>query len=216
VVVGGPQVKGRDNLAAAVTVHAVDAVGPRQPARPDVVVEGPAQKIPLPAGKLVPLAISSGTAFYAYHEPMSDLTDAEYNLLLTFRSALRAFMVWSEQEAVKAGLTAQQHQLLLVVRAHNEAASVSDIAAALQIRHHSAVGLVRRAESLHLLERRRDSHDARVVRLRLTPEASVVLERLSRAHLAELQRAAAMLHISEDFLQHLSADFIERVPEHYT
>jgi DNA-binding MarR family transcriptional regulator len=147
---------------------------------------------------------------------MSDLTDAEYNLLLTFRSALRTFMAWSEQEAVKAGLTAQQHQLLLVVRAHNGATSIGDIATALQIRHHSAVGLIRRAESMHLLERSRDARDGRVVRLRLTPDASIVLERLSRAHLAELQRAAAMLHISEDFLQHLSADFIRRVPEHYT
>lgn len=147
---------------------------------------------------------------------MSDLTDAEYTLLLTFRNALRAFMVWSEQEAVKAGLTAQQHQLLLVVREHRGEASVRDVAAALQIRHHSAVGLVRRAEMTHLIERRRDPIDARVVRLSLTSEAEVVLERLSRAHLAELKRAAATLHISEDFLQRLSADFLQRLPGLYT
>ncbi|HKT59096.1 MarR family winged helix-turn-helix transcriptional regulator [Sinomonas terrae] len=147
---------------------------------------------------------------------MSDLTDAEYSLLLTFRNALRAFIVWSEQEAVKAGLTAQQHQLLLVVRTHNGGASVRDVAAALRIRHHSAVGLVRRAELTHLLERHRDPEDARVVRLSLTPEAAVILERLSRAHLDELQRAAAMLHISEDFLHQLSADFLQRLPGLYT
>ncbi|WP_052207566.1 MarR family winged helix-turn-helix transcriptional regulator [Sinomonas humi] len=147
---------------------------------------------------------------------MSDLTDAEYSLLLTFRNALRAFIVWSEQEAVKAGLTAQQHQLLLVVRTYKGGASVRDVAAALRIRHHSAVGLVRRAESTHLLERHRDPRDARVVRLSLTPEAGAMLERLSRAHLDELQRAASMLHISEDFLQQLSADFLQRLPGLYT
>ncbi len=124
-------------------------------------------------------------------------------------------MVWSEQEAVKAGLTAQQHQLLLVVRAHKGDASVRDVASALKIRHHSAVGLVSRAEVMHLLERRRDPKDARVVRLRLTPEAVVVLERLSRAHLDELQRAAATLHISEEFLQQLSADFLQHLPGLY-
>lgn len=144
---------------------------------------------------------------------MSDLTDAEYSLLLTFRTALRAFIAWSEQEAVKEGLTAQQHQLLLVVRAHKGDASVRDVADALRIRHHSAVGLIRRAEFVHLLERHRDPLDGRIVRLRLTPDASVLLERLSRAHLDELRRAASMLHISEEFLQHLSADFLQRLPE---
>ncbi len=149
---------------------------------------------------------------------MSDLTDAQYNVLLTFRCALREFLVWSEQEAAKAGLTAQQHQLLLVVRGHTgkTPASVGDVASALQIRHHSAVGLIRRAETMKLLERRRDLHDQRVVRLVLTDKARMILENLSRVHLAELQRAAEMLHISEEFLQHLSADFLGGAPKGYT
>lgn len=151
----------------------------------------------------------------AYHGAMSDLTDAQYQVLMTFRSALREFLAWSEREAAKAGLTSQQHQLLLVVRAHPgvTAASVSDVAAALQIRPHSAVSLVRRVEAMHLLQRERDALDHRVVRLRLTEDARIILARLSLAHLAELQHAAALLHISEELLQHLSADFMEWVPK---
>lgn len=147
---------------------------------------------------------------------MSDLTEAEYRLLLTFRTALREFLVWSEREAALAGLTPQQHQLLLVLRVNDGSANVTDVAASLQIRHHSAVGLVRRAEALRLVERERDPLDHRVVRLRLTSEARDVLEKLSRTHLDELKRAAAMLHISEEFLQQLSTDFIEQVPRDYT
>ncbi|MBG0740621.1 winged helix-turn-helix transcriptional regulator [Paeniglutamicibacter antarcticus] len=149
---------------------------------------------------------------------MSDLTDAQYNVLLTFRCALREFLVWSEQEAAKAGLTAQQHQLLLVIRARTGVppASVGDVASALQIRHHSAVGLVRRAETMKLLERCRDLHDHRVVRLVLTDKARVILADLSRVHLAELERAAEMLQISEEFLQHLSANFLGAATKGYT
>lgn len=147
---------------------------------------------------------------------MPDLTDAEYHLLLTFRNALREFLVWSEREAAQAGLSPQQHQLLLLLRVHEGRANITDVANALQIRHHSAVGLIRRAEDLRLVERERDAMDHRVVRLRLTAEARQVLERLSRTHLDELQRAAALLHISEGFLQELSVAFLDQVPKGYS
>lgn len=149
---------------------------------------------------------------------MSDLTDAEFRALLAFRVAVRKFMLWSDREAAKAGLTSQQHQLLLVVRVRSgeRAVSVTDVAAALGIRHHSAVGLVRRAEAMRLLERRRDIADRRVVRLQLTREADALLARLSRSHLAELQRAACVLRNSEVPLQKLLADLEQSDSEDFT
>jgi len=145
---------------------------------------------------------------------MSDLTDAQYRTLLAFRVAVRKFMLWSDREAGDAGLTSQQHQLLLVLRAHSgeDGVSVTDVAAALGIRHHSAVGLVRRAEAMRLVERQRDPRDRRVVRLRLTGEAGMLLARLSRGHLAELQHAAFLLPQSENELQKFLADLAQPRP----
>jgi hypothetical protein len=40
--------------------------------------------------------------------------------LLTFRTGLRHFQRWSEQQAAVAGLTPAQHQLLVAVRGHRD------------------------------------------------------------------------------------------------
>jgi DNA-binding MarR family transcriptional regulator len=58
----------------------------------------------------------------------------------------------------------------------------------LQLRHHSAVGLVDRAEDAGLVQRSSDPDDQRVVRLALTPLGRRRLERLSAQHLEELRR----------------------------
>lgn len=144
---------------------------------------------------------------------MAQVSDDQYRILLTFRCALRQFLHWSQQQAAAVGLTAQQHQLLLAVRAHpgGGAPSISDVAACLGIRHHSAVELVSRCETLGLVVRTGDAHDLRVVRLRLTGHGREVLDELTATHLAELERVAATLHISEQFLNQLSEDFIETV-----
>jgi DNA-binding MarR family transcriptional regulator len=76
------------------------------------------------------------------------LTDADYQRLAELRYGLRSFLHWSAEQAKRAGLTPTQHQLLLAVRASQEerGPTVSDVAAVLLIRHHSAVELVDRAQ----------------------------------------------------------------------
>lgn len=145
---------------------------------------------------------------------MLGVTDEQYQVLYTFRLALRRFTRWSDEASAEAGLTSQQHQLLLGVRAHpdTQAPSIGDVAGYLMIRHHSAVELVRRVEAMGMLSRSADEHDHRVVRLELTERGARTLDGLSSAHMAELQRAAATLHVSEEVLQRLSEDFIETVP----
>ena len=128
---------------------------------------------------------------------MSDmsLSDAEYQRLLEFRDGLRRFLHWSETQATSTGLTPAQHQLLLAIRGHSgpQDPTIGDIAAHLQLRHHSAVGLVDRAEDAGLVQRSSDPDDQRVVRLTLTPLGRRRLERLSALHLEELRRLSPKL-----------------------
>src|SRR4029079_18254690 len=92
------------------------------------------------------------------------LSDADYAGLLAFRDQLRRFVHWSEQQAVAAGITPAQYQLLLAVRRHvGGAPTVREIAEPLLLRHHSVVGLIDRAEAAGLVERRADLGDHRVV-----------------------------------------------------
>jgi DNA-binding MarR family transcriptional regulator len=118
------------------------------------------------------------------------LDDAAYGELLEFRTALRRFLHWSDQQARLEGLTAQQHQLLLAIRGHAAEPTISEVAESLLLRHHSTVELVDRAEQAGLVQRAVDDDDRRVVRLSLTPKGHRVLHRLTAAHIDELQRLA--------------------------
>jgi DNA-binding MarR family transcriptional regulator len=123
------------------------------------------------------------------------LDDADYQRLLQFRTGLRRFLHWSEEQAEKAGLTPAQHQLLLAVRGHNgdRGPTIGDIAGYLLLRHHSVVGLVDRAVRAGLVERLEDSADRRIVRLRLTPLGERTLQQLSAAHFEEIKRLAPLI-----------------------
>ena len=118
-----------------------------------------------------------------------ELSDTDYQRLLAFRDGLRHFLHWSEQQAVQIGITPAQHQLLLAIRGHPDGApSIGDVADHLLVRHHSAVGLVDRAEQAGLVEREVDPIDHRQVRLHLTARGSQRLARLAAAHHDELDR----------------------------
>ena len=133
-----------------------------------------------------------------------DLSDDDYARLLRFRTGLRRFLRWSEEQAAAAGLTPAQHQLLLAVRGHRGGGAtigatggptvgptVGEVADALLLKHHSVVELVDRAETAKLVRRRADRDDHRVVRLELTANGARRLEQLSALHLDELRRLAS-------------------------
>ena len=123
------------------------------------------------------------------------MRDADYEDLLALRTGLRRFLRWSEQQAETAGLTPAQHQLLLTVRGHSDprGPTVGEVADYLLLRHHSAVGLVDRADAAGLLKRVRDPEDHRVVRLQLTAAGTKRLAALAELHLEELQRLGRTL-----------------------
>lgn len=123
------------------------------------------------------------------------LLDEDYQRLLAFRGELREFLRWSEQAAHDAGLTPSLHQLLLVLRGHptTPGPTIGQAARALDIRHHSAVELARRAESGGLIRRERDPLDQRRIHLELTDHGRQQLEILTRAHLPRIKALAGTL-----------------------
>jgi DNA-binding MarR family transcriptional regulator len=131
------------------------------------------------------------------------LTDEDYRRLLELRTGLRRFLRWSERQAQAAGLTPAQHQLLLAIRGHPDrrGPSVGDVADYLLLRHHSAVGLIDRAEAAGLVSRSQDADNRSTVRLRLTPDGSRRLEALSELHLDELAHLAPTMHALWDALE---------------
>jgi DNA-binding MarR family transcriptional regulator len=121
------------------------------------------------------------------------LSDADYRTLARFRYALRKFLRFSEDAARDAGVTPSQHQLLLAVRGFSDedAPAVSDLAELLQLRHHSVVELVNRAEDAGLVRRQTDPEDARRQLVRVTRRGERLLARLSAVHRDELRRFRA-------------------------
>jgi DNA-binding MarR family transcriptional regulator len=127
---------------------------------------------------------------------LTHLADGQYAKLLSFRTGLRRFLRWSEEQAAAVGLTSAQHQLLLAIRGHRDSRgpSVGELADYLCTRHHSAVQLIDRTEQLGLITRSRgDTEDRRVVRLALTRAGQDKLALLSSIHLEELRRLASLV-----------------------
>lgn len=130
------------------------------------------------------------------------LSTADYRTLAQFRYLLRRFAAFSEEAAVGAGLTAQQHQALLAIKGFpgRDRATVGELAERLGLRHHSAVGLVDRLAARGLVRREVDPADRRQVLIRLTRRAEALLARLSLAHREELRRLAPLLRMLLDQL----------------
>lgn len=123
------------------------------------------------------------------------LSDVDYRALAAFRSALRRFLRASGERARAAGVTAAQHQLLLAVKGHPGPAPplVGELAAALQVRPHTVVGLVDRAARAGLASRVPVAGDRRRVGVTLTPRGHRVLARVTEANRLELEGLRKLL-----------------------
>jgi len=120
---------------------------------------------------------------------MSQEGPVDYAALAEFRYAIRKFLAFSEDAAAEAGLTSQQHQALLTIKAlsNGKGLPVGALAERLLVRQHSAVELVDRLARLGLVQRASDPSDGRRVLVTLTEEGEARLGALSEAHLAELR-----------------------------
>lgn len=120
--------------------------------------------------------------------PRVSMTD--YRALARFRHALRVFERFSEQASRDVGITPAQHQLILAIKGwpHEQPPTVSDLAEMLQLKHHSTVELIQRADRAGLVASFTASDDARRQLNELTTHGEEVLRSLSVLHRDELRR----------------------------
>jgi len=118
------------------------------------------------------------------------LAKSHYELLAALRHALRRFQRFSRDAARDAGLTPQQHQALLAIKGFpgRDFVSIGELAERLQLRHHSAVGLVNRLVERQLVRRTPSAADRRRQEVRVTAQGEKLIGRLSVAHLRELRQ----------------------------
>jgi DNA-binding MarR family transcriptional regulator len=125
------------------------------------------------------------------------LAKTDYERLAELRRLLRRFLAFSERVAQAAGLTAQQHQALLMIKGFpgRDEVLMGELADCLGIGRASAAGVVDRLAAKNLLTRRSGPVDRRQVLIGLTPAAEMRLARLSMSHQTELARQAPLLQM---------------------
>jgi DNA-binding MarR family transcriptional regulator len=117
-----------------------------------------------------------------------------FQRLAEFRSALRKFLAASESISRAAGVTQQQYQALLAIRAWApRPMTIRDLARELLLTHHATVQLVNRLEAAGVAERREPASDRRTVVIALTPSGLEKLDALAALHHAELLRQEPLL-----------------------
>ena len=141
--------------------------------------------------------LREGDSFSAVKPPddAEPLTKQDFEALARFRFGIRSYLRFSEETVRQHGVTPQQYQLMLAIKGFpgRDWAVVRELADRLQLRHHSVVELINRAEREGLVERSTDPDDRRAVRIQLTKEGDWVLGRLSGLHRDQLRRMNAIL-----------------------
>jgi DNA-binding MarR family transcriptional regulator len=127
------------------------------------------------------------------------LTKQDFEALARFRFGIRRYLRFSEETVRRHGVTPQQYQLLLAIKGFpgRDWALVRELANRLQLRHHSVVELVNRAQAQGLVHRTNDPDDARAVRVILTDRGEHLLNRLSALHRDELRRMDTVLTLPD-------------------
>ncbi|MGY1643234.1 MarR family winged helix-turn-helix transcriptional regulator [Geodermatophilus sp. SYSU D00703] len=130
-------------------------------------------------------------------DPGEPLTKEDFEALARFRFAIRRYLRSSEEIVRGHGATPQQYQLLLALKGFpgREWATVRELAERLQLRHHSVVELVNRAQDQDLVQRTAHPDDGRAVRVTLTAQGDDLLARLAVLHRDELRRMESALSL---------------------
>ncbi len=136
----------------------------------------------------------------------STFSKTEFETLADFRYALRHYLRFSRTAVETAGITLQQHQALLSIIGYpgREQVTIGELAERLQIRHHSAVGLVDRLQEQGLVERKQNKEDRRQVLIGLTKKGVGVLESLAGMHREELRHLGPQLCVMLEQITNLT------------
>lgn len=122
------------------------------------------------------------------------MTKAGYRDLAAFRFALRQFLSFSDLTAHSAGITTQQYQAMLAIKARREeVTTIKELAQEMLLLQNGAVQLINRLEAQGLVERSSSLTDRRSVLVRLTAHGDELLQSLASDHAAELIRREPLL-----------------------
>ena len=126
---------------------------------------------------------------------MGALGDDDYRRLAAVRAGIREYLAWAETQAREHDMTPAQVQLALAIRAHPDPAgpTMTELARDLLLRHHSAVGLVDRAQAAGLVRRAPDPGHSSRVRVQLTREGAERLQTLAALHVRWLEERGPAL-----------------------
>jgi DNA-binding MarR family transcriptional regulator len=121
------------------------------------------------------------------------INQSQIQALAGFRNALRRFLAFSEEVTREEGLTAQQYQALLCIKAHpGGAIAIGELAKELLLVPSGAVQLVDRLSTMGLVERRPGS-DKRTMTVALTDAGNTLFMRLASLHLGQLSKRKKQL-----------------------
>jgi len=127
-----------------------------------------------------------------------DLQFEDYDALGAFRYAMRKFLRFSKQTlAADSKLTPEQYEALLAIKnwPRPVGITVGELSERLQVKHHTAVGLLDKLTTRRLVARRRAESDHRQVNVRLTRLGSSVLKRTAAIHRQEMRhRSSEMIN----------------------
>lgn len=125
--------------------------------------------------------------------------------LAGFRLGLRRFLAASETINRSSGVTSQQYQVLLAIKASDgNRLAMKDLAEELLLTPHAAVQMIDRLEKAGLAERRHSEGDRRFVFLALTPTGDALIDDLAARHLEEMLRQEPQLRSSLNRLRRLA------------
>jgi DNA-binding MarR family transcriptional regulator len=114
--------------------------------------------------------------------------------LAGFRNALRRFLAFSEEATRAQGVTPQQYQAMLAIKAQPQGTmGVRELSGELLLKANSTVQLVDRLARMGLVRRQDSDTDRRMVRVVLTEAGNAVLLRLAALHLEQLGKRKKQL-----------------------
>jgi DNA-binding MarR family transcriptional regulator len=117
-----------------------------------------------------------------------------FERLARFRRGMRQFLASSAVITEASGVTTQQYQAMLEIKAHADGQmSVGELAEGMLMQHHGAVQLADRLQEAGLIARQRSPADARSVLLTLTPVGEALVTQLVADHLRALRRCEPLL-----------------------
>jgi DNA-binding MarR family transcriptional regulator len=116
---------------------------------------------------------------------MKPLVSEDYEALAGFRYPMRKFLRFSKEELAIAQLTPEQYELMLALRAFAKPSvglTIGELSERLQVKHHTAVGLVDKLVVRGAVARRSGDSDRRLVFVQLTNAGTELLAQVAPAH----------------------------------